>query len=214
MKKLLILFAFALTAFAAQSQSVARWGMIPYSSRVPTSDPAIHAAQVWYNTDNGTLYTYNRTTREWEAAAKAPAYGEISISNDTASISFAATTAAPIEDLTAGLLNDFSLVGDSAIRYDGEATGGRFLLNYSTSVSFAEAANILNVYPIINTTAVLRCRSRQTAALTTDRVEISGSCIVALAPDDTVRLMAVPSAHTGTDVLTIYEANLNLVQLK
>lgn len=212
MKKLFFLFCF-LSALAVNAQQVKNWGMVPYGPVTPTVKPAVYDYHVFFNTTNSDLYTYNRTTKVWGAVAKQLAYGEMSINNDTTSISFAATTAAPVEELTAGQLSGFTMVGDSALRYDGLAAG-KFLVNYSASFSFAEAANIINGYPIINTTSFLRARFRQTATLTTDRVNVSGSGILTLTPGQTIRFMFVPSTHTGTDVLTVYEFNLNATQLR
>jgi len=212
MKKLLFIFSILVFAATTQAQKIDFWGQIPYSKQAPRSTPKVYESQFWFNTTNSTLYTFNRQTKEWESKANKPQYAEMSISNDTTSISFAATTPAPVEELTAGLMSGFSMVSDSALRYDGLAAG-TFTINYSFSVSFAEAANILNGYPVINTTPVLRSKFRQTATLTTDRVQVSGTGIISLTPGQTVRFLFFPSTHTGTDVLTIYEANVNLVQL-
>lgn len=214
MKKVLLLFGLLLClATVVEAQKISRWGMIPYSTQIPTGKPTLIESQVWFCTTTGLLYTYNRSTAAWESVANKARYAEYSISNDTTSISFAATTPAPVEELTAGPLNGFSMVSDSALLYNG-LTAGTFLLNYSASVSFAEAANILNGYPLIGTTPVLRAKFRQTAALTTDRVQVSGTALITLTPGQTVRFAFFPTTHTGTDVLTIYEFNLNLTEIR
>jgi hypothetical protein len=219
MKQLLFIVCL-LSSFAANAQSISRWWSIPLSTRTPTNTPRIGSTtETWFKAGPGDFYTWSRTNSEWQKNLNTgnlsdyTAYGEISIANDTASISFAATTAVPVEELTSGLMSNFSMVSDSALEYTGDATG-KFLINYSLTVSFAEAANIITAYPIINTTAVTRGRSRETVTLTTDKDGIQGSCIVTLNPGDTVRLMVAPSAHTGSDVLTIFECNINVTQLR
>jgi hypothetical protein len=213
MKKVILLLSFfCLLYTATQAQSIKFWGMIPYSVSVPTNNPSATGAHIWYDQTRNDLFIYDRTHREWAALAKAPAYGEISLSNDTSSLSFAATTALPVEDLTAGLMNDFSLVGDSALRYNGYRTKV-FRVNYSATVQFAEAANTIFMYVDLSGTPALRSRQRQTLALTTDKGNIAGSCIVSMSTGQTLRLMTAPTAHTGTDIALIVEANLNVEQL-
>ena len=208
-----LIFFFLLFSFSISAQKIDRWGPIPYSKQVPTKTPKVTDSQVWYNTTNSTFSIYDRTNAEWDdLQTTGISYGEMSISNDTTSLSFAATTALPVEELTVGLIEGFTMLSDSALRWDGATAN--FMLHYHASVSFAEAANILNAYPVIGTTPVYRARSRQTATLTADRVNLSGSSLITLTQGQTVRLMFVPSAHTGTDALTIYECGLSLTQLK
>lgn len=208
-----LIFFFLLFSFSLSAQKIDRWGPIPYSQKVPTKTPKVTDSQVWYNTNTSTMSIYDRTNAEWDDLQTVGiSYGEMSISNDTTTLSFAATTALPVEELTVGLIEGFTMLSDSALRWDGATA--KFLLHYHATVSFAEAANILNAYPVIGTTPVYRARSRQTATLVGDRVNLSGSSLVTLTSGQTVRLMFVPSTHTGTDALTIYECGLNLTQLK
>lgn len=208
-----LIFFFLLFSFALSAQKIDRWGPIPYSKQVPTKTPKVTDSQVWYNTNTSTFSIYDRANAEWDdLQTTGISYGEMSISNDTTSLSFAATTALPVEELTVGLIDGFTMLSDSALRWDGATA--KFLLHYHATVSFAEAANILNAYPVIGTTPVYRARSRQTATLTADRVNLSGSSLITLTEGQTVRLMLVPSTHTGTDALTVYECGLSLTQLK
>lgn len=208
-----IIFFFLLFSFSLSAQKIDRWGPIPYSKQAPAKIPKVTDSQVWYNTTTSTMSVYDRENSEWDNLRTVGiSYGEMSISNDTTTLSFAATTALPVEDLTSGLIEGFTMLSDSALRWDGPTA--KFLLSYHATVSFAEAANILNAYPVIGTTPVYRARCRQTATLVADRVNLSGSSLITLTQGQTVRLMFVPSAHTGTDVLTVYEAGLDLVELK
>lgn len=211
-----LIFFFLLFSVSLSAQKIDRWGPIPYSKQAPTKTPKVTDSQVWYNTTTSKFSTYDRANAEWDIVATAQdietSYAEMSISNDTTTLSFAATTALPVEELTVGLIEGFTMLSDSALRWDGATAN--FLLHYHATVSFAEAANILNAYPVIGTTPVYRARSRQTATLVGDRVNLSGSSLITLTTGQTVRLMMVPSAHTGTDALTIFECGLNLTQLK
>ncbi len=208
-----LIFFFLLFSFSLSAQKIDRWGPIPYSKQAPTKTPKLFESQVWYNTTNSTLSVYDRTNADWDDLQNTEfSYGEMSISNDTTSLSFAATTALPVKELTVGLIEGFTMLSDSALRWDGATA--KFLLHYHATVSFAEAANIINAYPVIGTTPVYRARSRQTATLVADRVNLSGSSLITLTQGQTVRLMFVPSTHTGTDVLTVYECGLSLTQLK
>lgn len=210
MKQLLFLFAF-LMAFGASAQRITRSNAVDYSTRIPANIPSLVKSQLWFNTTTSQLYGFDRTTSEWGAYSKVAAYGEMSISNDTATFSFTASNAAAIDELTTGLMSDFTLTTDSTMTYSG-AAAGVFRLNYSTSFSFAEAA-IMTGYVQINSTPVLRSRFRQSiTTITTERVNAAGSCIVTLNPGDVLKFM-FKSAHTGTDVLTVYEFNLNAEQV-
>ena len=208
-----LIFFFLFFSFSLSAQKIDRWGPIPYSKQAPTKTPKVTDSQVWFNNTTSTFSIYDRTNAEWDDLQTVGiAYGEMSISNDTTTLSFAATTALPVEELTVGLIDGFTMLLDSALRWDGATA--KFLLHYHATVSFAEAANILNAYPVIGTTPVYRARSRQTATLVADRVNLSGSSLITLTQGQTVRLMFVPSTHTGTDALTIYECGLSLTQLK
>lgn len=212
MKKILFLLAFTFAFLNAEAQRVDRWGSIPYSSRVPTAAPKITEAQVWFDTDNGNMYTYRRSTADWQTVAHKATYAEMSISNDTSTISFAATTAAPIQDLTVGPISGFTMISDSLLRYDGEVAA-TFQVGFEASILFAEAANIIRGYVEVNGTEQTRARFRQTMTLTTENETVAGSALITLNPGALVRFMFVPSTHTGTDVLTIYQFNLNLVEI-
>lgn len=213
MKKIFFILAFATAFFSTiNAQIVNRWISTAYSTRVPTNTPTLQNSHVWYNTTNSTLYGYNRTTSEWTPFSKQAAYGEISISSDTATLSFAGTTPAAIDELSAGPLSDFSFTNDSTLTYDG-AQAGVFHLSYSTSFSFAEAG-IMNGYIKIGSSIVTRSKFRQSVTTaTSERVNAAGSCIVSLSPGDIIRFVFAPSTHTGTDVLTVYELNLNARQI-
>lgn len=41
---------------------------------------------------------------------------------------------------------------------------------------------------------------------------MSGTALITLNPGDVLKVVFAPGTHTGTDVLTVYECNLNLVQ--
>lgn len=212
MKKIFFLIAFAFAFFTVEAQKVDTRVLIPQSKRVPTTDPKLWESHLWMNTTTSDLSKFNRSTQEWEVVQTTPTYGEMSISNDTSTISFAATTAAPIEDLTVGLASGFSMVSDSVLRYDGEEAKV-FRISYSGSILFAEAANIIRGYVEVNGTEQTRTKFRQTMTLTTENETIAGSALVTLNPGARIRFMFQPSTHTGTDILTIYQFNLNVVQV-
>lgn len=212
MKNAIIFMALmAIASITATAQKVSARLPVDYSTRVPSNVPTLFKTHLWFNTTNSDLYGYDRTTNEWGAYSKKAAYGEMSISNDTSTFSFTASNAAAIDELTAGQMSDFSLTTDSTMTYNG-AAAGVFRINYSASFSFAEAV-IMTGYIQINSTAILRSRFRQTVTtLTTERLNVAGSCIVTLSPGDVIKFM-FKSAHTGTDVLTVYEFNLNAEQI-
>lgn len=219
MKKIFFILLFAACFAGLQAQKVDRWLTVPYSRSAPasTNKPATSEPQIWYNTTASMLYRYNRTTKTWDSYTTTTdatkAYAEMSMSSDTCGLSFAATTALPVERVTAGLLSGFTMLSDSALRFDG-AVAGVFRVSYSTTFSFGEAANIFNFYIIKNTTAQPRTEFKVTVATATaGRYTGAGGGLITLDPGDTVRLMAVPSAHTGTDLAVIRAANVNLVQV-
>ena len=193
------------------AQKINRWLPVTYSNRVPVNSPTLTESHLWFNATNSTLYGYDRVTAEWSPMSKKAAYGEMSISNDTSTLSFTNTTPAAIGGLTAGATSDFTLTTDSTLRYDG-ATAGVFRATYSASISFAEAG-IMTGYISVGTTAQTRTRFRQTiTTLTTERNNVSGTALITLNPGDVLKVVFAPGTHTGTDVLTVYECNLNLVQ--
>ena len=213
MKNILLLFALLICLVSSLSaQKINRWLAPAYSNRVPVTAPALTESHLWFNATNSTLYGYDRSTAEWTGYAKKGAYGEMSISNDTSTLSFTNTTPAAIGGLTAGPLSDFTLTTDSTLRYDGP-TAATFRASYSASISFAEAG-IMTGYITVGTTAQLRTRFRQTiTTLTTERNNVSGTALVTLNPGDVLKVVFAPGTHTGTDVLTVYECNLGLVQV-
>lgn len=94
-----ILFPFALLlclAPALSAQKINRWLPVTYSNRVPVNSPSLIESHLWFNATNSTLYGYDRSTAEWSAMSKKAAYGEMSISNDTSTLSFTNTTPAAI----------------------------------------------------------------------------------------------------------------------
>jgi len=185
---------------------------VTYSNRVPVNSPTLTESHLWFNATNSTLYGYDRATAGWSAISKKAAYGEMSISNDTSTLSFTNTTPAAIGGLTAGPTSDFTLTTDSTLRYDG-ATAGVFRATYSTSFSFAEVG-IMTGYIKVGTSIVYTSRFRQTiTTLTTERNNVSGTALITLNPGDVLKVVFAPGTHTGTDVLTVYECNLGLVQV-
>jgi len=212
MKKILFLAFFALAFFTAEAQTIQRWGMIPYSKPAPTGNPKVAESQLQYSTNFSSLYRYNRLTARWEALSSKSAYGEMSISNDTSTISFTNTTALPIQDLTAGPLSGFSMVSDSVLRYDGFESKV-FRVSYSATFQFAEAANLIRGYVEVNGTQNARTAFRQTTTLTTENETVGGTALITLAPGALVRFMFFPSTHTGTDILTIPNFNLNIEEV-
>jgi len=173
---------------------------------------------MWFKAGAGDLYTWSRTDQAWQKNINEgnldgfSAYAEMSLDSTTSTISFAATTAAPVEGLTAGLMSGFSMLSDSGLTYTG--TGGRFLIQYSASLTFAEAANVISGWPIISGVNRNRGKFSQTIVLTTDRSTVSGSVIVNLVTGNVIRFLCVPSAHTGTDILTLNQFRLNVTQLR
>lgn len=161
------------------------------------------------------LYTYNTVELAYQRFAKVPAYAEMSISNDTSTVTWASGTAATvIQDLTVGPIRGFTMISDSLLRFDGNATGV-FRVSYSLSMSFTEAANIINGFIQVNGSEVTRSRFRQTVTTAnTERINVAGSFIVSIPADGLVRIMVQPGTHTGSDDLLVYQCNINLVQLE
>lgn len=213
MKKILLLLALVISvASGLSAQKINRWMAPAYSNRVPTSAPSLTESHLWFNYTNSTLYGYNRTNAEWTAFSQKAAYGEMSISNDTSTLSFTNTTPAAIGGLTAGPLSDFTLTTDSTLRYDG-AVRGTFQVIYSASISFAEAG-VMTGYIKAGTTILYRTRFRQSiTTATTERNYVGGTALVELYPGDVLKVVFAPGTHTGTDALTVYECNLGVVQV-
>lgn len=203
-----------LLALSVDAQKIARLGQVPYSTQVPTNTPSGVDPQVWFNTSNHKFYTY--TGSGWAAMQRntPSAYGELSMSNDSVTLSFAATTALPVENLTTGPVNLFSVVSDSVLKYNGP-NQGTFKLSYSACLRFTEANNVFSTYLQNGSTQLLRSRSRVTVGTATSTMyNVSGQVVTTLTPGDTVRLMMVPSTHTGTDSAIVKEANIEIVQIQ
>lgn len=212
-----ILFALSLFAIIFQASAQKVYWKIPvdYLKQEPTHTTTIPGAKdsklKYYSND---LYIYDNSDLVYRKMAKAPYYAEMSISNDTSTVTFAGTTATVLQDLTAGPVSGFTMVSDSLLRYDGN-TSGTFRVEYSASLSFTEAANIINGYVHVNGVEVPRSKFRQTVTTAnTERINVAGSFITTLAPDALVRFMLVPSTHTGSDDILVYQFNLNIVQLR
>lgn len=212
-----ILFTISLFALIFQLSAQKVYWKIPvdYLKQEPTHTvtlPGSKDGKLKFYANN--LYLYDNVDLTYRKVAKVPFYGEMSISNDTSTVTFAGTTATVLQDLTAGPLSGFTMVSDSLLRYDGNESGV-FRVSYSASLSFTEAANILNGYVQVNGVEVTRSRFRQTATTAnTERINIAGSFLTTLAPDALLRFMLVPSTHTGSDDIVVYQFNLNIVQLK
>jgi len=208
---LTVIFALALPDFA-DAQKVASTQGVAYSTSNPTTAPSSgRPHQLWLNTETGILFAWDKSARSWYRQNN-DLYGEMGIEQDTLTLAFAATTADTVEGFTAGLLHGFSLGGDHSLIYTG-ARQGRFLLNYSVSFTFAEAGTLTS-YVKVNTDIEYKSRRRQIVATAGNVVTVSGSCIVTLETSDTISLWFFPTAHTGSDDLTVYEANISLAQLR
>lgn len=206
------LFALSM-AVGMQAQKINFLHPVPHRSALPNNAPTFAKPHLEVNQLTGTVSVYSRNDREWSTLQKTGAdYGEMYIA-DTCAMSFAATTALPIERLTAGTLSGFTMVSDSVLRYDGtEAKVFQALFN--GSISFSEANNILSGYFIIGTTAQTKSRFKTTAVTLNARYNVTGSALLTLSPGDTVRFMLVPSTHTGTDVITVRDGNIALVEVR
>lgn len=212
MKKNFLLFAFLLLAFfTAEAQKVYSYWPVKYGREDARSTPRVGENHLWFNTNNG-LQAYNREEEAWEDVSTQAAYAEMSISADTSTISFTNTTAQPIQDLTAGPMLGFTRVSDSLLRYDGAETAV-FSVNYSAVIGFAEAANLIRGYVDINGSQATRTAFRQTVTLTTEFENVGGTALVSLSPGALIRFMFFPSTHTGTDVLTIPNFNINFQEV-
>lgn len=205
-----------LATAALQAQKINWLHTVPHSASDPstTNKPTAAKPHLWVNTTDGTAHVYNRETKAWsELQTTAASYGEMYIA-DTCALSFAATTALPLERLTAGVLSsDFTMVSDSVLKYTGTATKV-FKADFSASLSFSEANNILSGYFIIGSTAQTKSRFKLTATTINERYVVSGTALISLSTNDTVRLMFVPSTHSGTDIITVRDGNINLTEVR
>lgn len=212
MKNILILLFVGFFSAFLNAQKIDYIRGTAYSTSNPTARPTnARPYQLWKNTATGILWVWDNANSVW-SRQNPEYYGEMGIENDTLTLGFAATTADTLEGVTAGLLNGFALDGDFSIRYTGEKQG-RFLLNYSTSFTFAEAGTITS-YVKQNTTIVYKSKRRQIVATAGNNVTSSGNCLLTLQPGDRILLFFQPTTHTGSDDLTVYECNVSLTQLK
>lgn len=216
MKQIIFIFAIIAAALCptgnVQAQTISSKHPVAYSTSNPSAAPnGSRPQQLWLNTETGILYAWDKSARAWFRQNN-DYYGEIGIEQDTLTLSFAAVTPDTLEGLTAGLLHGFSMGGDHSLIYTG-ARQGRFLLNYSVSFTFSEAGTLTS-YVKVNTDIEYKSRRRQIVATAGNVVTVSGSCIVTLNTNDKVSLWFFPTAHTGSDDLTVYECNLALTQLR
>jgi hypothetical protein len=214
MKRLIFFFAFALLAIAVEAQKVNYRLPISYSTSNPTIVPAAANSVFWYNTSTRTLWHYDRTPGvvAW-VEYNSRAYAEMGINNDTLSLSFSATTADTLEGLTSGSLSGFTNNTEGGVlTYSGPHTK-KFLLTYSASFTFAEAVPVW-AYIVQSGTSKLLSRTRALPATAGNTVNVSGQTILTLTTGQTVALFFVPTTHTGTDALTVYEANVTLVEIE
>ena len=125
MKKIaLLLTIFICAAFAAQAQRIDYLPGVAQSKLAPSAAPSMsRLSQLWYNTETGTLYAWDKLNRVWYRQ-NPDYYGEMGIENDTLTLAFAAVTPDTITGLTAGLLHGFALgVVDVHVLLDGVAVG-------------------------------------------------------------------------------------------
>lgn len=214
MKQAIFLFLFAFSAVFVQAQKVDFRLPITYSKQNPAQVPTASKSVFWYNTATRVLWHYDRTPgiTAW-VEYNSRAYAEMGISNDTLSISFAATTADTLEGLTSGSLSGFTHNSEGGVlTYTGVHTK-TFLVNYSASFTFAEAVPVW-AYIQVSGTAKLLSRTRALPATAGNTVNVSGQTIVTLTTGQTVALFFVPTSHSGTDALTVYEANVSLIEIE
>jgi len=213
MKQAIFLLIFCFCALFATAQKVSYRLPISYSTVNPSIVPTASKSVFWYNTATRVLWHYDRTpgVAAW-VEYNSRAYAEMGISNDTLSISFAGTTADTLEGMTAGSLSGFTLSSDGLLIYSGPHTK-KFLLTYSTSFTFAEAVPVW-AYIVQSGTSKLLSRTRALPATAGNTVCVSGNTIVTLTTGQTIALFFVPTTHTGTDALTVYEANVTLVEIE
>lgn len=212
MKQTLFLLLFAFASLFADAQVVNYRLPISYSRVNPTLIPTASKSVFWYNTATGILWHYDRTAAAW-VEYQSRAYAEMGISNDTLSISFAGTTADTLEGFTSGSLSGFTHNSEGGVlTYSGPHTK-KFLLTYSASFTFAEAVPVW-AYIVQSGTSKLLSRTRALPATAGNTVNVSGNTIVTLTTGQTIALFFVPTTHSGTDALTVYEANVTLVEIE
>lgn len=213
MKKATILFFLFLGILSfVNAQKVDYKQPISYSKVDPTRTPTAFQSHFWYNTTSGVLWRYDKAEVSW-AEYNSRAYAEMGISNDTLSISFAATTPDTLEGMTAGNLSGFTLNSDGDLLTYTGATTKKFLLTYSASFTFAEAVPVW-AYIVKSGSVQYMSRTRVLPATAGNTVNVSGTSIVSLSQGQTIALFFVPTTHSGTDALTVYEANVSLVEIE
>lgn len=212
MKQTFFLFLFALFATVLTAQKVDFRLPFSYSKQNPVQVPTASKSAFWYNTATGVLWRYDKTAAAW-VEYQSRAYAEMGISNDTLSISFAGTTADTLEGFTSGSLSGFTHNSEGGVlTYSGPHTK-TFLVSYSASFTFAEAVPVW-AYIQVSGTAKLLSRTRALPATAGNTVNVAGQTIVTLTTGQTVALFFVPTAHTGTDALTVYEGNVTLTEIE
>lgn len=212
MKQALLIFFFSFCTLFVTAQKVNYRIPISYSKVDPTNVPTAVQSAFWYNTVSGVLWKYDKTETEW-TEYNSRLYAEMGISNDTLSISFAGTTADTLEGFTSGSLSGFTHNSEGGVlTYTGLHTK-KFLLTYSASFTFAEAVPVW-AYIVQSGTAKLLSRTRALPATAGNTVNVSGQTILTLTTGQTIALFFVPTTHTGTDVLTVYEGNVTLTEIE
>lgn len=212
MKQTFFLFLFALFATVLTAQKVDFRLPFSYSKQNPVQVPTASKSAFWYNTVTGILWRYDKASADW-VEYNSRAYAEMGISNDTLSISFAGTTADTLEGLTSGSLSGFTHNSEGGVLTYTGLTSKKFLLTYSASFTFAEAVPVW-AYIVQSGTSKLLSRTRALPATAGNTVNVSGNTILTLTTGQTVSLFFVPTTHTGTDALTVYEANVTLTEIE
>lgn len=212
MKNLIFFFAFSFFAVAVNAQKIDFKQPINYSKVNPAKVPTAAQPAFWYNTATGVLWNYDKTAAAW-VEYLSRSYGEMGISNDTLSISFTDTTPDTLEGFTSGSLSGFTHNSEGGIlTYTGARTK-TFLATYSASFTFAEAVPVW-AYLVQSGTNKLLSRTRALPATAGNTVSVSGQTIVTLATGQTLALFFAPTTHSGTDALTVFEANVTLVEIE
>lgn len=212
MKQTLLFIIFCLFAGVVTAQKVDFRLPISYSKVNPSLVPSASKSAFWYNTVTGILWRYDKASAAW-VEYNSRAYAEMGISNDTLSISFAGTTADTLEGLTSGSLSGFTHNSEGGVLTYTGLSSKKFLLTYSASFTFAEAVPVW-AYIVQSGTSKLLSRTRALPATAGNTVNVSGNTILTLTTGQTVSLFFVPTTHTGTDALTVYEANVTLTEIE
>ena len=212
MKQALFLLIFCFCALFATAQKITSKQPTSYSKVNPANVPTASQPNFWYNTATGVLWRYDKAEAAW-VEYQSRAYAEMGISNDTLSISFSGTTADTLEGLTSGSLSGFTHNTEGGVLTYTGANTKKFLATYSASFTFAEAVPVW-AYLQQSGSAKLLSRTRALPATAGNTVNVSGQTILTLTTGQTVSLFFVPTTHSGTDALTVYEANVTLVEIE